>query len=207
MDFPPEGKRARYDSAAVGNGLLLGLNEKDNRDLREWVAESMEQFRDRLKTGYMYFAPIQIVAYKTLTVMANVYTGDVRLMFKSTRPKIGNASVKSEFVLRLTLEEFQGLQKTLKWIEAFIKKVQTGSLELDATSPGVTQEAHERLGYEKKITEGFSVIMKFKKGDKASTVELRKGNIKFNISAGGFQFYIKYMSENVRVHFHRNTND
>jgi hypothetical protein len=72
-------------------------------------------------------------------------------------------------------------------------------LELDATSPGVTQEPYGYLGFEKKLTDDFSVVLKFKKGERASTLEFRKGPGRFNISAGGVQFYVRHMCEKVRI--------
>jgi hypothetical protein len=72
-----------------------------------------------------------------------------------------------------------------------------GQLGLSTNSDGVSKEKFDNLGFERKITENFSILMKFKSGERASSIEFRKGFARFGISAGGIQFYIRHMSEKV----------
>jgi hypothetical protein len=201
MEGPSEVKQPRYDNKAVGKGLLVGLYDHDSRDHAMWVAHQNEIFERRVMKDEAYFAMIQIVAHKTLSIKANLYTGEITLEFRSMRPRDPVLTLaRANFALRLTLEEWEGFQSNIKWIQAFIKKVQAGQFDLDSKSPGVTQEMHGYLGYHKKVTEEFTVVMKFKKDDRATNVELRKGRIGFNICAGGFEYFVQHMNENVRTY-------
>ncbi len=127
MDGPSDFKRPRYDSIAVGKTLLVGLYEHDSKHHQEWVSQNIEIFENHVKKDEASFASIMIVAHKTLTVKANLYTGNIILELKSTRPKDPELPLaRSNFVMRLTLDEWTGFQANIPWIQAFIEKVQAG---------------------------------------------------------------------------------
>jgi hypothetical protein len=125
MSDAQEAKRPKYDSSVLAKDLLVGLKE-ELKDHAEWVAEGREHFEASIKNGKATYGEIRIVAWKSLHVMANIYTRDVFVELKNTRPVFKDGPKKGAFTLRLSLAEFEGLQKQLRWIEAFTLKVVAG---------------------------------------------------------------------------------
>jgi hypothetical protein len=114
-------KRPKYDTGVIARDLLIGLKGED-KDHVEWINEGREYFEKSVKNGKASYGEIRIVACKTLRVLANIYTREIFVELKNSRPDF-KTGAKGEFTLRLTLEEFEGFQKQLKWIEAFTLKV------------------------------------------------------------------------------------
>jgi hypothetical protein len=116
-----DAKRPKYDSGVIARDLLIGLKGED-KDHIGWITEGREYFEKSVKNGKASYGEIRIVACKTLRVMANIYTREIFVELRNSRPDL-KTGAKGEFTLRLTLEEFEGFQKQLKWIDAFTLKV------------------------------------------------------------------------------------
>jgi hypothetical protein len=117
-------KRPRYDGSVLAKDLLVGL-KSDDKDHVEWVAEGKEYYEKSIKKGKVSYGEIRVVAWKSVHVTANIYTGEIFIDLKNTRPSFKDGPKKGQFTLRLTLGEFQALQQNMKWVEAFTLKVIT----------------------------------------------------------------------------------
>ena len=183
-----EFKKPRTESS-IGKELFVGLNESESH--QRWIAKNQADFDKNVKNCEIRYAPIPLVTCKTLCLVAKPYTGELFADFESTRgggyDAMGKVGAVHKKTLRLTLKEFEAFQEMLPWILAFIKKVQQGSTNLTYRSDDVSLEDNDFLGYSKKLTDDVNLLIKFK--DHASILELQKGDKRFSLCAGGFEYY------------------